>query len=107
MQVPFLALAVHAESWWLYLLQGMFVIAIFGAIPSTDAMIVRYVDDRMRSRVAGMRLAVSFGASSLAVWLSGPLVKQAGFSVLLWIMAGIAAMTFTIVTWLPPQSQNA
>jgi MFS family permease len=44
---------------------------IFGAIPFTDAMIVRYVDDRMRSRVAGMRLAVSFGISSLAVWLLG------------------------------------
>ena len=41
-------------------------------------MIVRFVDDRMRSRVAGMRLAVSFGASSLAVWLLGPLVKGAG-----------------------------
>ncbi|WP_234484935.1 MFS transporter [Noviherbaspirillum pedocola] len=107
MQIPFLAMAAHAESWWLYLLQGMFMIAIFGAIPFTDAMIVRYVDDRMRSRVAGMRLAVSFGASSSAVWLLGPLVKQAGFSVLLWMMAGIAALTFTIVTWLPTQGHNA
>jgi predicted MFS family arabinose efflux permease len=100
-QIPFLALAAHAENWWLYLLQGLFMISIFGAIPFTDAMIVRYVDDRMRSRVAGMRLAVSFGASSLAVWLLGPLVKQAGFSVLLWLMAAIATMTFTIVTLLP------
>lgn len=90
----------------LYLLQGMFMIAIFGAIPFTDAMIVRYVDDRMRSRVAGMRLAVSFGASSAAVWLLGPLVKQAGFSALLWTMTGIAAITFTIVTWLPAQHQK-
>lgn len=101
MQIPFLALAAHAEGWRLYLLQGLFMVAIFGAIPFTDAMIVRYVDDRMRSRVAGMRLAVSFGASSLAVWLLGPLVKQAGFGVLLWTMAGIAALTFTIVTLLP------
>jgi MFS family permease len=100
-QIPFLALAAHAESWWLYLLQGLFMVSIFGAIPFTDAMIVRYVDDRMRSRVAGMRLAVSFGASSVAVWLLGPLVKQAGFSVLLLIMAGIATLTFTIVTLLP------
>jgi hypothetical protein len=77
------------------------MIAIFGAIPFTDAMIVRYVDDRMRSRVAGMRLAVAFGASSLAVWLLGPVVKQAGFTVLLWIMAGLATLTFFVVTWLP------
>lgn len=101
LQIPLLALAAHAQSWWLYLLQVLFMITIFGAIPFTDAMIVRYVDDRMRSRVAGMRLAVSLGASSLAVWLLGPLVKQAGFSVLLWIMAGIAMVTFSIVTMLP------
>jgi MFS family permease len=101
LQVPFLLLAAHAQSWTLYVLQVLFMIAIFGAIPFTDAMIVRYVDDRMRSRVAGMRLAVSVGASSIAVWLLGPVVKQAGFSVLLLVMAGIACVTFTIVTFLP------
>ena len=100
-QVPFLALAAYADGWMLYLLQLVFMIAIFGAIPFTDAMIVRYVDDRMRSRVAGMRLAVALGASSIAVWLLGPLVRQAGFTVLLWIMAGLATITFLVVTWLP------
>jgi hypothetical protein len=39
------------------------LIFIFGAIPFTDAMIVRYVDDAMRSRVAGVRLAVSLGSA--------------------------------------------
>ena len=101
LQIPFLALAANAEQWTLYVLQVLFMIAIFGAIPFTDAMIVRYVDDRMRSRVAGMRLAVSLGASSVAVWLLGPLVKQAGFSVLLWIMSGIALTTFMVVSLLP------
>jgi MFS family permease len=104
LQIPFLALAANADQWTLYLLQVLFMIAIFGAIPFTDAMIVRYVDDRMRSRVAGMRLAVSLGASSVAVWLLGPVVKQAGFSVLLWIMAGIATTTFLVVTLLPETS---
>ena len=101
LQIPFLALAANAQSWTLYVLQTLFMVAIFGAIPFTDAMIVRYVDDRMRSRVAGMRLAVSLGASSLAVWLLGPLVKQSGFTTLLWIMAGIATITFLVVTRLP------
>ena len=101
LQIPFLALAANADQWTLYVLQVLFMIAIFGAIPFTDAMIVRYVDDRMRSRVAGMRLAVSLGASSVAVWLLGPLVKQAGFSVLLWIMSGIALTTFMVVSLLP------
>jgi MFS family permease len=101
LQVPFLVLAARAEGWSLYVLQILFMLAIFGAIPFTDAMIVRYVDDRMRSRVAGMRLAVSFGASSAAVWLLGPLVKRAGFDVLLWTMAAISIVTFVVVSWLP------
>jgi MFS family permease len=107
LQVPFLALAAQAHSWTLFVLQALFMVAIFGAIPFTDAMIVRYVDDRMRSRVAGMRLAVSLGASSLAVWLLGPLVKQSGFATLLWIMAGIATVTFLVVTRLPEAPQPA
>jgi MFS family permease len=101
LQVPFLVLAARAEGWSLYVLQILFMLAIFGAIPFTDAMIVRYVDDRMRSRVAGMRLAVSFGASSAAVWVLGPLVKRAGFDVLLWTMAAISIVTFIVVSWLP------
>jgi MFS family permease len=101
LQVPFLALAAYAQGWWLYVLQVLFMLAIFGAIPFTDALIVRYVDDRMRSRVAGMRLAVSLGASSAAVWALGPVVKHAGFDVLLWVMAAIAVVTFTVVSWLP------
>jgi MFS family permease len=101
LQIPFLALAANAGGWMLYMLQVLFMVTIFGAIPFTDAMIVRYVDDRMRSRVAGMRLAVSFGASSLAVWVLGPLVKQAGFAALLWLMAGIAVVTFVVVMQLP------
>ena len=83
------------------------MIFIFGAIPFTDAMIVRYVDDRMRSRVAGMRLAVSFGVSSLAVWLLGPIVKAAGFDSLLLAMAGIAIATAAIVNLLPGETGAA
>ncbi len=100
-QVPLLALAAHAQGWWLYLALTGVMILIFGAIPFTDAMIVRYVDDRMRSRVAGMRLTVTIGISSAAVWALGPLVKAGGFSTLMLLMAGIAACTSAIVYWLP------
>lgn len=105
LQIPFLALAAHADGWILYVLQLLFMSTIFGAVPFTDAMIVRYVDDRMRSRVAGMRFAVALGASSVAVWLLGPVVKQNGFSVLLWAMAALAAFTFFVVMWLPKTPQ--
>ena len=101
LQVPMLLLAAHAQGWALLWLQIGFMVAIFGAIPFTDAMIVRYVDDAMRSRVSGMRLAVSFGISSLAVYSLGPAVKAAGFTTLLLVMAAIACCTAVFVLLLP------
>ena len=100
-QAPLLAVAAVASGWLLFVMQIGFMVAIFGAIPFTDAMIVRYVDDRMRSRVTGIRLAISFGVSSLAVWLLGPVVKAAGFQSLLFAMSGIAVCTLVFVLWLP------
>jgi MFS family permease len=101
LQVPLFALAAQAQGWVLYALMVAFMIAVFGAIPFTDAMIVRYVDDRMRSRVSGMRLTVAFGVSSLAVWVLGPIVKTAGFATLLALMACIAVLTLTAISFLP------
>src|SRR5216683_497815 len=85
----------------------LFMVFVFGAIPFIDAMIVQYVDDRMRSRVAGMRLAVSFGVSALAVYILGPTVKVAGFTNLLLIMAGISASTTLFVSLLPGRIPTA
>ena len=79
------------------------MIFVFGAIPFIDAMIVQYVDDRLRSRVAGMRLAVSFGVSSVAVWALGPAVKVPGFTTLLVAMAAISTVTARFVGLLPGQ----
>jgi MFS family permease len=100
-QVPLFALAATAQGWAFYALMIAFMIVVFGAIPFTDAIIVRYVDDRMRSRVSGMRLTVAFGVSSLAVWLLGPIVKAAGFATLLAAMACIAALTVAAIAFLP------
>jgi MFS family permease len=112
MQAPLFALAGHAQGWGLLALLTAFMVAVFGAIPFTDAMIYRYVDDSMRSRVTGIRLAVSFGVSSLAVWLLGPVVKASGFDVLLFTMAGISLVTLACISQLPgaypePQPQRA
>jgi hypothetical protein len=68
-------------------------------------MVVRYVDDSMRSRVAGTRIAISFTLSSAAVLLLGPAVKAAGFSVLLLALAGVALLGVLIAAWLPGQRQ--
>jgi MFS family permease len=106
LQAPLFALAAAATGWTLFALQIAFMVAVFGSIPFTDAMIVRFVDDRMRSRVSGMRLAVSFSVSSAAVWLLGPVVKAGGFGTLLLLMAGIAIVTLLAIAWLPPVARS-
>jgi MFS family permease len=102
-QVPLFVLAANAQGWALYALMIAFMIVVFGAIPFTDAMTVRYFDDRMRSRISGMRMAVAFGVSSLAVWALGPVVKAAGFDALLLAMAAIAIGTSIALAFLPAQ----
>jgi MFS family permease len=104
-QVPLFLLAARADGWPLYALAVIYMAFVFGAIPFTDAIVVRYVDDRMRSRVAGIRLTVSFGIASLAVWALGPLVKASGFSTLLLILAAISTATAAAVMLLPPERQ--
>lgn len=106
-QVPILLLAANAQGWALYALLLCAMILIFGAIPFTDTMIVRYVDDRMRSSVAGMRFTISLGVSSLAVWLLGPIVKDSGFGMLLTWMGGIAFCTCCVVMLLPSDQPRA
>jgi len=105
-QVPILLATAHAQGWRLYALLLCAMIFIFGAIPFTDSMIVRYVDDRMRSRVAGLRFTISLGVSSLAVWLLGPIVKGMGFGTLLTVMAVIALCTSSVVLLLPSEQRR-
>jgi MFS family permease len=105
LQIPLLVIASFAQGWLLFAALVGVMVAVFGAIPFTDAMIVRYVDDRLRSRVAGMRLAVGLGISSLAVWALGPVVKGVGFGTMLLVLACIAAVTATIVNFLPDETQ--
>jgi MFS family permease len=93
--------ATQLDGWSFYFAQLIFMCAIFAAIPFTDAMIARYVADSMRSRFSGARLAISFGVSSIAVWLIGPIVKEWGFSAFLWLMAATSAATYVVIRFLP------
>lgn len=101
LQVPAFIIAATMDGWGFYMVSVTFMALVFGAIPFTDAMIVRYVDDRMRSRVAGARIAIAFGISSIAVYLLGPIVKVSGFGFLLVLMGGIATLTALAVSFLP------
>jgi hypothetical protein len=83
------------------------MVFVFGAIPFTDAMIVRYIDDRLRSRVTGMRLAIGFGVSSLVTALIGPSVKAAGFPTMLMALAFVAACSLVAISFLPNERREA
>jgi MFS family permease len=102
-QIPLFLLAAYATGWGLLVAVGAFMVFVFGAIPFTDAMIVRYIDDRLRSRVTGVRLAIGFGVSSLVVALIGPSVKAAGFPILLTMLAAVAAVSLTVLSFLPDE----
>ena len=100
-QIPLLLLVSVSQGWTMYAALLAVMIFVFGAIPFIDVMIVRYVDDRIRSRVAGMRFTVSLGLSALAVWILGPFVKSTGFDTLFMFMALISICTVATVALLP------
>jgi MFS family permease len=106
-QVPLFLLASQVEGWALLIVTTLFMVFVFGAIPFTDAMIVKYIDDRQRSRVTGMRLAIGFGVSSLVTAGIGPSVKEAGFPTLLMLLAGVASLTMIAIAFLPNERQRA
>jgi MFS family permease len=105
LQAPLFLLAAYSHSWALYVVAIGFMLLVFGAIPFTDAMIVKYVDDRMRSRVTGLRLAIGFTGSSLAVMLLGPSVKAAGFGAVLIALAVCSLLTTLAVFFLPNERE--
>lgn len=100
-QIPMLVLASQAQGWYFWVALTGVMVFIFGAIPFSDVMIARYVDDRLRSRVSGMRLGVSFAVSSLSVWALGPVVKAMGFGQALILLAGFSGVTALILSFLP------
>ena len=106
-QIPLFVLASYVDGWALLVVTTLFMVFVFGAIPFTDAMIVRYIDDRLRSRVTGMRLAIGFGVSSLVTAAIGPSVKAAGFPTLLMVLAGVAALTTLAISFLPSEQEAA
>jgi MFS family permease len=109
LQVFFLLAAAFAEGWLFYAAGLGFMAAIFGAIPFSDVIMVRFIDDRLRSRVAGMRLGISFFVGSAAVLLLGPIVKAVGFQWALLGLAVVASLTLLVVVRLPavPNVLNA
>jgi MFS family permease len=106
LQIPLFLLAANTEGWAFYVVLTALMVFVFGAIPFTDTMVVRFVDDRMRSRVTGMRFFIAFGVSSAVVGILGPAVKAAGFSAMLYVMAAVAVCTTICASLLPDDPQR-
>jgi predicted MFS family arabinose efflux permease len=105
MQIVVFYAAAHTTGWLWYAAAIVYMVSVFASIPFNETMVVRYIDNSMRSRVSGVRIAVSFGISSLAVYLLGPFIKAAGFTSLMLTMSAIACVSALIVLWLPTQAQ--
>jgi MFS family permease len=105
LQIVCFAMASQSTGWVWYVAAIAYMVMVFGAIPFSDTMVVRYIDDAMRSRVSGTRIAISFGISSLAVYLLGPFVKASGFTQLMMVASGVAALGAFIVLYLPNERQ--
>ena len=105
MQIVVFYAAAHTTGWLWYAAAIVYMVSVFASIPFNETMVVRYIDNSMRSRVSGVRIAVSFGISSLAVYLLGPFIKASGFTSLMLTMSAIACVSALIVLWLPTQAQ--
>jgi len=105
LQIVMFGLASQTTGWAWYVAAIGYMVMVFGSIPFSDTMVVRYIDDSMRSRVSGTRIAISFGISSLAVYLLGPVVKHAGFTQLMLGLTVVSAMGALMVLFLPGESQ--
>jgi MFS family permease len=105
LQIISFAWASQTSGWTWYLAAIGYMVMVFAAIPFSDTMVVRYIDDAMRSRVSGTRIAISFGISSLAVYLLGPFVKAAGFTQLMLVASCVAATGALVALFLPSESQ--
>jgi len=105
LQIVSFALASQTTGWVWYVAAIGYMVMVFAAIPFSDTMVVRYIDDAMRSRVSGTRIAISFGISSLAVFSLGPFVKASGFTQLMVAASCVAALGALIVLFLPNEAQ--
>ncbi|MEY4077533.1 MAG: hypothetical protein RIQ69_1903, partial [Pseudomonadota bacterium] len=105
LQIVAFGVASQTSGWLWYVAAIGYMVMVFGAIPFSDTMVVRYIDDAMRSRVSGTRIAISFGFSSIAVYMLGPVVKVAGFTQLMMALTCVAALGALIVLFLPNEAE--
>jgi MFS family permease len=58
MQIVVFYAAAHTTGWLWYVAAIVYMVSVFASIPFNETMVVRYIDNSMRSRVSGVRIAV-------------------------------------------------
>jgi MFS family permease len=82
--------------------------AIYGQVVVNDAMVGRYVPDRLRNRIYSVRFFLGFTMGGLAVPIIGSLHRNGGFDEVLFVTAAIAAVIFAcaLATWIMARGQS-
>ncbi len=102
LQVPLLLWAVSLSGLPLAIAAQLVVFLAMGAIPVADMLVAHYTPVHLRGRIYGMKFMLSLGVAALGVPLVG-LSRDltGGFSLLLQVMAALAAVVVLAVLTLP------
>lgn len=108
LQVAMMPIVATQSDWPLFAASFVMMLAVFGQIPITDALITRYTPDAMRGRVFSIKYILNLGVGSLAVptiWYMHD--HGGGFAALFWTLAGCATLILITATILPYRRYGA
>lgn len=102
LQVLMMPIVATQSGWPLFAASFVMMLAVFGQIPITDALITRYTPDAVRGRVFSIKYILNLGVGSLAVpsiWYMHD--HGGGFYALFWVLFGCAGVVLMAAMVLP------
>ncbi len=102
LQVAMMPIVATQTDWPLFAASFVMMLAVFGQIPITDALITRYTPDAVRGRVFSVKYILNLGVGSLAVptiWYMHD--HGGGFYALFWTLTACAALVLITASILP------
>jgi MFS family permease len=108
LQVIMMPIVATSTGWPLFAASFVMMLAVFGQIPITDALITRYTPDAMRGRVFSIKYILNLGVGSLAVptiWYMHE--RGGGFESLFMVLMACAAVVLAAALILPYRRHGA
>ena len=102
LQVLMMPIVATSSDWPLFAASFVMMLAVFGQIPITDALITRYTPDAVRGRVFSIKYILNLGVGSLAVpsiWYMHD--HAGGFQSLFWALTVCAGIVLIAASVLP------